>query len=309
MAFKKAERKQAKSRILLAGTPGSGKTYGAQSIAKGMGGKVACIDTERGSASLYAEEFSFDVMELQPPYNPESFIAAIHEAEEAGYDILIIDSITHEWSGQGGILEIVDHVSRSKYRGNSYAAWNEGTPRHQKFIDAMLASKCHIIATVRTKAVYVETEKQNGKKAIEKLGSAPQQRDGIDFEFTTVLDLNVDGNIAVASKDRTGLFKDPFVITEQTGQALMAWLNKGVPNKPENTENNNKEYVHNCSEIRKQFFDVMVKRHNGDKDKIYHELSSFFKKDITKNSDLSEDEIAEFLDILETEKKFNTGQE
>lgn len=225
--FKKAERKQAKLRLALSGPSGSGKTTGALLIAKGIGGKIAVLDTERGSASLYADLCDFDVVELGPPYTPENYINIIHEAERAGYTTLVLDSITHEWNGQGGILEIVDVVAKSKFRGNSYAAWNEGTPRHQKFIDAMLASSMHIIATMRSKAVYVETEKGNGKKTIEKQGSAPQQRDGLEYEFTAVLDISVDGNLACASKDRTRLFRDPFVIGEDTGRKLLDWLNSG----------------------------------------------------------------------------------
>ena len=225
--FKKATKMQAKLRLALTGTSGSGKTTGALMIAKGLGGKIAVLDTERGSASLYADQYDFDVVELAPPYTPERYIEVIKAAEKEGYDTLILDSITHEWSGQGGILEIVDAAARAKYKGNSYAAWNEGTPRHQKFLDAMLASSCHIIATMRSKAVYVESEKSNGKKSIEKQGSAPQQRDGLEYEFTAVLDINVDRHLAVASKDRTRLFNDPFTITEQTGIDLKAWLEDG----------------------------------------------------------------------------------
>ena len=225
--FKKAERKKAKLRLALSGTSGSGKTYGALQIAKGIGGKVAVLDTERGSASLYADMMDFDVVELGPPYEPERFIEVMDAAAKAGYDILIIDSITHEWKGAGGMLEIVDNIARAKFRGNSYAAWNEGDKRHRRFIDAMLHSPLHIIVTMRSKAVYVEGER-NGKKTIEKQGAAPEQRDGIEYEFTAVLDLTVDGNLAVKSKDRTRLFNDPFRITEETGRKLRDWLESGA---------------------------------------------------------------------------------
>lgn len=234
--FKKAERKQAKLRLALSGPSGSGKTTGALLIAKGIGGKIAVLDTERGSASLYADLCDFDVVELTPPYTPERYIEIVHEAERAGYTTLVLDSITHEWNGQGGILEIVDGIARTKYRGNSYAAWNEGTPRHQKFIDALLASSLHIVATMRSKSVYVETEKANGKKTIEKQGTAPQQRDGLEYEFTAVLDLSVDGNLALPSKDRTRLFRDPFVISNETGRMLLDWLNSGVEVKDRTTD-------------------------------------------------------------------------
>lgn len=230
--FKKAERKQAKLRLALSGPSGSGKTTGALLIAKGLGGRVAVLDTERGSASLYDDLCEFDVVELGPPYTPERYIEIIQAAEKEGYSTLVLDSITHEWNGSGGILEIVDNMARAKFKGNSYAAWSEGTPRHQKFIDAMLASPMHIIATMRSKAVYVETEKGNGKKTMEKQGAAPQQRDGLEYEFTAVLDLSVDKNLANASKDRTRLFREPFVISEQTGTALLNWLNSGIAPPP-----------------------------------------------------------------------------
>lgn len=232
--FKKAERRKAKLRLALSGPSGSGKTTGALLIAKGLGGKIAVLDTERGSASLYADIVPFDVVELGPPYAPERFIEIIQAAEKAGYDTLILDSITHEWKGQGGVLEIVDSIARAKFRGNSYAAWNEGDPRHRKFIDAMLHSPMHIICTMRSKAVYVETEK-NGKKTLEKQGAAPEQRDGLEYEFTAVLDLSVDQNLAVKSKDRTRLFMDPFRITEDTGRILAAWLESGAQEEPTST--------------------------------------------------------------------------
>jgi hypothetical protein len=226
--FQKAERRKAKLRLALSGPSGSGKTYGALQIAKGLGGKVAVIDTERGSASLYADLLDFDVVELGPPYTPERYSEMVRAAEKAGYDVLVIDSITHEWKGQGGVLEIVDTVARAKFRGNTYAAWNEGNARHSKFIDSILHSSLHVITTMRSKAVYVETE-SNGKKKMEKQGTAPEQRDGLEYEFTAVLDLTCDGNFANRSKDRTRLFNDPFVITADTGRALLEWLEGGKP--------------------------------------------------------------------------------
>lgn len=288
--FKKAERKQAKLRLALSGTSGSGKTYGALLIAKGIGGKIAVLDTERGSASLYSDLVDFDTVTMQPPYNPERFIEIIHEAEKEGYNVLIIDSITHEWNGQGGILEIADTVGRTRFKGNTFAAWAEATPRHQKFIDTILASSCHIIVTMRNKAVYVETEKSNGKKGIEKQGSAPQQRDGLEYEFTTVLDLNVDGNLASASKDRTRLFKDPFVITEKTGEVLLNWLNSGKAiEKP----------APKPSQIRQDFIVTMAKRHNNNKDAIMAELSDFFERIIVSSNDLTDQEISDFMIALQ----------
>lgn len=228
MKFHKASRQKAKLRLALTGPSGAGKTYGALQVAKGIGGRIAVIDTERGSASLYSHLVEFDALELDAPYKPERFIEAIQAAEAEGYEVLIIDSITHEWSGVGGCLEMVDEIARSKYKGNSWSAWNEVTPRHRAFIDAILQSKMHIIATTRSKTETAQTE-ENGRKRVVKLGMKSEQRDGIEYEFTTVLDIVHDGNYATASKDRTGLFGgDPRKLTPDVGVMLLEWLNSGA---------------------------------------------------------------------------------
>lgn len=227
--FTKAVRKKAKLRCLLTGPSGSGKTYSALMLAMGLGAKrIALIDTEHGSASLYAHLCDFDVLELAPPFTPERFIEAIEAAGEGGYDACIIDSTTHEWSGVGGCLEIVDAVSKTM-RGNSYMAWGDVTPRHRAFLDAMLRAPMHIIATGRSKTETAQVE-EGGKKRVVKLGMKTEQRDGLEYEFTLALDLTHDGNLAVATKDRTGLFagRDPERITLATGQRLLAWLDTGA---------------------------------------------------------------------------------
>lgn len=228
MAFTKATRKKAKLRLALTGPSGSGKTYGALMIAKGLGGKIACIDTEKGSASLYDHIVDFDVLELSAPYTPEAYIAAIQEADKAGYDTLIIDSTTHEWNGPGGVLELLEDIAKAKYRGNTWSAWNELTPRHRAFIDAMLQSNMHIVATGRSKTETAQVEENNKKKVV-KLGMKTEQRDGFEYEFTVVLDIVHDGHYALASKDRTGLFGgDPKPISAATGKKLLAWLETGI---------------------------------------------------------------------------------
>lgn len=233
MQFKKAQRQQAKLRLALTGPSGSGKTYSALLLAKGIGGKIAVIDTERSSASLYSDLVEFDTLDLAPPYTPENFIKAVHLAESAGYDVLIIDSITHEWSGIGGCLELVDEIARSKFKGNTWSAWNDITPRHRNFLDSLMQSPLHIIATMRSKTETSQVE-ENGRKKVVKLGMKAEQRDGAEYEFTIVLDLVHDGHFATASKDRTGLFSgDPKPITEATGRRVVEWLNSGEPLKPE----------------------------------------------------------------------------
>lgn len=229
MQFTKAVRKRAKLRLALTGPSGSGKTYGALMLAKGIGGRIAVIDSEHGSASLYSHLCEFDTLELAPPYSPERYIAAIKAAEQAGYDVIVIDSTTHEWSGSGGCLEINEQTARSKFSGNTWSAWNDTTPRHRAFIDAMLQSSAHIIATGRSKTETAQTEGPNGKKKVVKLGMKTEQRDGFEYEFTVVLDIVHDGHYATASKDRTGLFAgDPKALSEATGAQLREWLETGA---------------------------------------------------------------------------------
>ena len=229
MKFEKAMRKKAKLRLALTGPSGSGKTYSALLVAKGIGGRIAFIDTEKGSASLYSDIADFDVLELDPPFSPERFIEAIKSAEDAGYDSLVIDSITHEWGGVGGCLELVDTISKAKYRGNSWSAWSEINPRHRLFLDAILRSPMHIIATMRSKTETAQVE-ENGRKKVAKLGMKSEQRDGVEYEFTTVLDIAHETHHAIASKDRTKLFSnsDPVILSEETGKKLLNWLDSGI---------------------------------------------------------------------------------
>jgi hypothetical protein len=233
MQFTKAVRKRAKLRLALTGPSGSGKTYGALMLAKGIGGKIAVIDTEHGSASLYSHLVDFDALELSPPYSPERYIEAIRAAEKAGYDVIVVDSTTHEWSGSGGCLEINEKTAHAKFRGNTWSAWNDTTPRHRAFIDAMLQANAHVIATGRSKTETSQVDDGSRKKVV-KLGMKTEQRDGFEYEFTVVLDLIHDGHYATASKDRTGLFtdNDPTSITDKTGAMLVKWLESGAAPEP-----------------------------------------------------------------------------
>lgn len=243
--FEKATKKKSKLRLALTAPSGGGKTWGALEIAKGLGGRIAVIDTERGSASLYEHLVDFDTLELSSPYTPERYIEAIKAAEAAGYDICIIDSTTHEWSGTGGCLEINESLAAAKYRGNTWSAWNETTPRHRAFIDAMVQSKMHIIATGRSKTETAQQQGDNGKKSVVKLGLKTEQRDGFEYEFTVVLDITHDGHWASASKDRTGLFREPHVISEKTGEMLKNWLENGV----DDVFNIDFENLKNCADV------------------------------------------------------------
>ena len=225
MQFTKAERKKSRLRLALCGVSGSGKTMSALMVAKGLGGKTAVIDTENGSASLYSDRFDFDVLELEAPYTPERFIEAINAAENAGYDTVVIDSMSHEWVGSGGCLEINDLLGKTKFKGNSFGAWGETGSRHIKFLEKIVTSKIHIIATVRMKNEHV----QDGKtKKVHTVGMKYERREDFEYEFTSVFNIDRDGHFAISSKDRTGIFSDdPFVITPNTGEQFDEWLNSG----------------------------------------------------------------------------------
>ena len=230
--FRKAERRKAKLRLAITGPAGSGKTYGALTLAQGLGGRIAMIDTENGSGDLYANLCEYDVETLTAPYSIQKYLAAIHEAEQEGYDVLIIDSLSHAWAGEGGLLDVHSQLTRSSKTGNSYAAWGQVTPMHNKLIEAMLGSNCHIIGTMRSKTDYAQFQNDRGRTEIRKVGLAPVQRDGMDYEFTVVFDLGMDHTVTI-SKDRTGLFDGQvFTITQDTGKILRDWLDTGAEAVP-----------------------------------------------------------------------------
>lgn len=225
--IRKARRSATKLRLLLAGPSGSGKTWGALSIAKGMGGRTVVIDTEEGSSDLYDHLHEFDVIDLRPPFSPEAYIEAITAAEAAGYEVIVIDSVTHCWSGPGGCLEILEDVAKAQFRGNTWSAFSVITPRWRAFVDKILRSPAHVICCGRSKTETAQVD-DHGKKKVAKLGMKLEARDGLEFEFTVCLDIIHDGHYATVSKDRTGLFQgDPKPITAETGRRLAEWLAGG----------------------------------------------------------------------------------
>ena len=226
MNLRKATRQKAKIRLGLSAVSGGGKTYSALLIAYGLCGdwsKVALIDTENGSGDLYADLGPYNVLPLAPDYTPEKYIQAIKACEGAGMEVIIIDSITHEWDGKGGCLEIVEKA------GGRYQDWAKVTPRHQAFIDAIIGSSCHVITTVRRKQDYEMTKTQDGKVKVEKAGMKEVTREGFEYELTVNLEMDTRHN-ATASKDRTGLFIDrpAFVPTVDTGKLIRQWCEQGV---------------------------------------------------------------------------------
>ncbi|MDD3089769.1 MAG: ATP-binding protein, partial [Candidatus Omnitrophica bacterium] len=198
--FQKAVKYGALLRLALIGTSGSGKTYSALAIATGLGLPIAFIDTERGSARKYADLFDFDVLELES-FSVDNFIAAINAAEKGGYRVLIIDSLSHAWSGKDGILEFVDMETAKSRAKNAYTSgWRSATPLHNKLVDTILGCKMHVIACMRSKSEYV-LEEVNGKKVPRKIGLQPVQREGMEYEFDVLGDLDQDHNLVI-SKSR-----------------------------------------------------------------------------------------------------------
>jgi hypothetical protein len=221
MQLNKAERRQAVIKLAIQGPSGSGKTYSSLLLANGLVGNwnhIVVIDTENNSSHLYSHLGSFNVLSLSEPFSPERYIEANETCEKAGMKVIVIDSISQEWEGSGGIIETHGNMA-----GNSFTNWNRVTPRHNAFVQKILQSPCHIIATIRSKQDYVLTDK-NGKMVPEKVGLKGVTREGMDYEFTVVLDLDIKHQ-ATASKDRTGLFTNPmpFMITEQTGIKIKTW--------------------------------------------------------------------------------------
>lgn len=232
MAFVKATKKQSKLRMALIGPSGSGKTYSALAIGSGLGQRIAVVDTERGSASKYSDRFEFDVMELES-YHPQAYIDAIFEAEMAGYEVLILDSLSHAWMGKDGALELVDRAKQRQKTENSFTAWRDVTPLHNALVDAILRSKLHVIGTMRSKTEYVMEEvERNGRKFTQprKVGLAPIQRDGLEYEFDVIGDMDLDNRLVVG-KTRCpaiagGVYHEP---GEQFASILRAWLEDGEP--------------------------------------------------------------------------------
>ena len=226
MELKPANKSNVRMRLALHGPSGSGKTYSALQLAFGLSQtqNIAVIDTEARSAELYSNLGSFNVVSVSPPFTPERFIEAIDMCEDYGCDVIIIDSLSHAWEGSGGILEIHGNMP-----GNSFANWSRVMPRHNALIQTFMHSSAHIIATLRAKQDYIIHDR-NGRMSPEKVGLKPVQKEGIDYEFTLALELDMHHK-AKASKDRTGLFmdKDPFQVTPATGQALAKWC--GQPQK------------------------------------------------------------------------------
>lgn len=227
--FKKAVKTQIKARIGLVGPAGSGKTLTALIIASALGERIAVIDSEHSSALRYADRFNFDHMDLTS-FNPKNYISAMREAENSEYDVIIMDGISQAWQGKDGVLEQVDRITASSKSGNAFTTgWRTMTPEHNNFIESMLSCKTHLIVTMRSKTEYV-IEEINGKKQPRKIGMAPVQREGMDYEFDVVCDMDWENNLIVSktrcSELKGKLFHEP---NGDFANIIKAWVNDGEP--------------------------------------------------------------------------------
>jgi len=240
VVIKKATKSQSKLRLTLTGPAGSGKTYTALGVAKYIAdklgtGRVCVIDTERGSAAKYSDEFDFDVIELTESHHPQCYIDAIDAASVAGYDVLVIDSLSHAWAGRGGALELVTEATKKSNSNNKYTAWQDVTPLQNALTDKILSSKAHVIATLRSKTEYVLQANERGKMVPVKMGLTPIQREGLDHEFDVVMEMHADHSGSI-TKTRCKAIADK--VFEKPGEkfaaALTDWLSvesseKGQP--------------------------------------------------------------------------------
>ncbi|GGU97364.1 hypothetical protein GCM10010275_39670 [Streptomyces litmocidini] len=229
LTFTPATKEQAKARIALAGPTGSGKTYTALVTATGLGERIALIDTEHGSAAKYADEFAFDTLPLTT-FQPTTLVDALAVAAHDGYDVMIVDSLSHFWSGTGGMLEQVDNAAKRLGAGGSFAGWKEARPQERAMIDALLAYPGHLIVTMRTKTEYVVEADERGRKVPRKIGLKPEQREGIEYEFDIVGDLDHE-NTLVISKSRAKPLSGTVLHRPgpEFAEAVRDWLEAGKP--------------------------------------------------------------------------------
>lgn len=250
LVLKKAQRRKAFLKVGISAPAGAGKTAGSLLMAYGMmkkkhpslsdaqlWEKVAIIDSENGSGELYVHADiggthigEYLAITLEAPFTAEKYISAIEMCEQNNVEVIIIDSTTHLWSGEGGLLEKQNTIVAKSKSGNSYTAWREVTPDHNRFVEKMLQANAHVIATIRSKMEYVQEKDEQGNTRVKKIGLKPVQRDGMEYEFTLFLDID-ENHRAVASKDRTSLLDGKlFTVTPKIGMDLMTWLESGTDN-------------------------------------------------------------------------------
>jgi uncharacterized protein YacL (UPF0231 family) len=279
--FRKAERRQGKLRLALCGPSGAGKTYSSLLIAKGIGGNIALVDTESGSGDLYAHLFDYQIATLAPPYTPQKYIDIIREAEANNIDVLIIDSLSHAWNAEGGVLDIAENTASK----NELGKWKFAKSEQKKMLHKILSSKMHVICTMRSRTEYVMEENSKGKLSSKKVGLSPIQEKDIDYEFTSVFELSQGDNKAIASKDRTNIFGNLyFKPSTETGEKLLEWLNDGVSQE----------------EVKRKYIEELV---NSNKDN----LKDVFTRVYNYSKSISDDEFMFQAMRIKEDKKIALG--
>ena len=230
----KAKREKVYAKVALMGSSGSGKSVSSLRLATGMvermkeldalngtTGKILLANTEGSRGKYYASEYDYDIVDLEPPFNPELFVDLINFAVDAKYSVLIIDSSSSEWEGKGGCLELQQQA------GGTYQAWARVTPRHQKFVDALAYSPIHILSTMRSKDQYEVERDDKGKVAVRKIGLGAKQRDGFEYDFTCTFMIERDTHMAKPEKDNTHIFEHMGmnILDESCGKKIIDWAN------------------------------------------------------------------------------------
>lgn len=235
LTFTPATRHEARARVAMLGPTGAGKTWTALQFARtlaGEDGTIGVIDTENDSASLYADQYAFQAAKWMPPYDPAKLAAAINDAARQ-FDVLVIDSLTHFWQGDGGVLDIVEQEG-ARNRGNQFAGWKKGTPLWRGILDACIFAPCHIIVTMRSKMDYVQTQGSDGRTRVEKMGMAPVARNDVEYEFTIVCELDQSHRLSV-TKSRCSELADvtaPAHQAAKVAETLTEWLRSATPPTP-----------------------------------------------------------------------------
>lgn len=256
--IRKAKREKIFVKVALIGPSGSGKSYGSLRLATGMASeikkktgkdaKILVANTESKRGEYYANEFNYDVVDIDPPHNPEKYVDVINFAIEQGYDILIIDSSSHEWEGKGGCLELQQQA------GGTYQSWAKVTPRHQKFINAIADSPIHIIATMRGKDQYEMNKDEKGRTQVQKLGVGAKQREGFEYEFTCSFLIDQKTNTCEVQKDNTHIFEheSSILLTEEHGKRIIQWADSGEGYTPVVRKDEEETSADDLAAIKKQ---------------------------------------------------------
>lgn len=251
MEFKKATKINRKLRLALTGPTGAGKTYSALAIASGLSDKVALIDTEHESSTNYADDFDFSVLVLKH-FSPQNYIEALKEAADK-FEVVVIDSLSHAWNGKGGALEMVDQVA-ARNKGNTFSSWREVTPWQNRLIDAIVSAPFHVIATMRSKMEsQMILNQENNKTEIKKLGMAPIQRDGVEYEFDIVGEIDAQHRL-IFTKSRIKSFADRLIENPgaDIGKEILAWLSSGKNAEPRITEQQRKKLFAMLTSMEKE---------------------------------------------------------